>query len=210
MARRGRPPKQLENGDKRTEVLEVASRFFLTHGYDGASINAMARASGISKESIYRYFEGKEELFKAVIEQELILYQQRLDDTTNLETHADLASALIDTAEHMLMTVMSERTLALRRLIFQETTHSPDVGALYYKIGPQVAYRRLEVLFAQFDVSPPKRAAQLARYFTSMLLHAYGLERECGLRDAPSQRSARSFSRTIVTDFLDAFLPELK
>ena len=209
MARRGRPPKDLENGGKRTEVLEVASKFFLADGYDGASINAMARASGISKESIYRYFDGKAELFKAVIEKELALYQQRLNDTTNLETHVDLESALLDTAEHMLMTVMSDRTLALRRLIFQEATRSPDVGALYHKIGPSVAYQRLETLLSHFDIFPAKRANQLARHFTGMLMHAYGLERECGLRAAPSSRSARSYSQMIVTDFLRAFLPEL-
>lgn len=209
MARRGRPPKDAENGGKRIEVLEVASTFFLAHGYDGASINAMARASGISKESIYRYFDGKEELFKAVIKKELELYQQRLDDTTNPETHIDLESALVDTAEHMLTTVMSDRTLALRRLIFQEATRSPDVGALYYKIGPSVAYRRLEVLFSRFDVTPVKRANQLARHFAAMLLHAYGLERECGLRSAPSARGARAHSQMIVADFMSAFLPEL-
>jgi TetR/AcrR family transcriptional regulator, mexJK operon transcriptional repressor len=210
MARRGRPRKDLDNGGKRTEVLEVASKFFLAHGYDGASINAMARASGISKESIYRYFVGKEELFKAVIEQELALYQQRLDDTTNLETHVDLESALVDTAEHMLTTVMSDRTLALRRLIFQEATQSPDIGALYHKIGPSVAYQRLETLLSHFGVSPAKRANQLARHFAAMLLHAYGLERECGLRPAPSPRAARTYSQMIVADFMRAFLPEIK
>jgi AcrR family transcriptional regulator len=169
----------------------------------------MARASGISKESIYRYFHGKADLFKAVIKKELALYQQRLDETTNLETHADLESALVDTAEHMLTTVMCDRTLALRRLIFQEATRYPDVGALYHKIGPSVAYRRLEALLIQFDVSPAKRANELARHFAGMLLHAYGLERECGLRAAPpSARAVRTFSRTVVTDFLRAFLPE--
>ena len=39
---------------KEQEVLDVATDYFLAHGYQGASINAMARSSGISKESIYR------------------------------------------------------------------------------------------------------------------------------------------------------------
>ena len=42
---------------KEQEVLDVATAYFLEHGYQGASINAMARSSGISKESIYRYFK---------------------------------------------------------------------------------------------------------------------------------------------------------
>ena len=44
------------------------------HGYQGASINAMARSSGISKESIYRYFSSKKQLFEAVIGRELAEY----------------------------------------------------------------------------------------------------------------------------------------
>ena len=54
--------------DKKTQNTEVASKRFLAHGYAGTSISAMARESGISKESIYRYFASKETLLKAVIE----------------------------------------------------------------------------------------------------------------------------------------------
>src|SRR5215475_3096592 len=60
---------------KEQEVLDVATQYFLEHGYQGASINAMARSSGISKESIYRYFSSKKQLFEAVICRELAEYQ---------------------------------------------------------------------------------------------------------------------------------------
>lgn len=209
MTRKRQAAGHLENVDKRAEVLDVASRFFLARGYDGASINAMARASGISKESIYRYFDGKAELFKAVIEQELAVYGRTLADTTSLATHPDLKSALIDTGEHMLMTVMSDRTLALRRLIFQEAARSPDIGALYYEMGPALAYRRLEALLTKFDVPPGRQVTELARHFSGMLLHAYGLERECGILGAPSRAAARQVSAATVAAFLSAFLPEL-
>src|SRR5690606_10698485 len=46
---------------KEQEVLDVATEYFLKHGYQGASINEMARQSGISKESIYRYFSSKKQ-----------------------------------------------------------------------------------------------------------------------------------------------------
>src|SRR5690606_13322090 len=64
---------------KEQEVLDVAAEYFLAHGYQGASINAMARSSGISKESIYRYFNSKKHLFEAVIERELAEYSTRLE-----------------------------------------------------------------------------------------------------------------------------------
>src|SRR3954465_270502 len=63
---------------KEQEVLDVATDYFLAHGYQGASINAMARSSGISKESIYRYFSSKKQLFEAVIGRELVEYRNIL------------------------------------------------------------------------------------------------------------------------------------
>jgi AcrR family transcriptional regulator len=207
VARRGRPPKHQENADKRTEVLKVASHYFLEHGHDGASISAMARESGISKESIYRYFKSKDELFKAVIEEELSIYQRRLQSATDLDTHSDLQSALLDTAENLLLTVTSDRTLALRRLVFKAAPRSPEIGSLYYKIGPTMAYDRLEVLFAEYGLTAPIGGRTLARHFVGMLLHAFSIERECRLRPEPTVRTARAYARKIVADFMHAFVP---
>jgi TetR/AcrR family transcriptional repressor of mexJK operon len=205
--RRGRPPKHQKNGGKRTEVLKVASQYFLEHGYEGASISAMARESGISKESIYRYFKSKHELFKEVIKQELSMYQRRLQSATDLYTHSDLESALLDTAENLLLTVMSDRTLALRRLVFKEASRSPDIAKLYYMIGPTMAYDRLELLFTEYSLTAPINQKSLARHFVGMLLHAFSIERECRLRQEPTIRTARAYARKIVSDFMYAFVP---
>ena len=69
---------------KEQEVLDVAAAYFLEHGYQGASINAMARSSGISKESIYRYFSSKKQLFEAVIGRELVEYRRH--STTSIRS----------------------------------------------------------------------------------------------------------------------------
>ena len=56
---------------KREAILEIASELFLSLGYKGASVNEMSRRSGISKETFYRYFKSKQELFVAVLDKEL-------------------------------------------------------------------------------------------------------------------------------------------
>ena len=121
---------------KEQEVLDVATEYFLRHGYRGASINAMARSSGISKESIYRYFSSKQQLFEAVIGRELIEYRRSLHRLDATLRSMDLRAALITVAETILGIITTDRTLALRRLIFDEATRSPEVGQHYYKIGP--------------------------------------------------------------------------
>jgi TetR/AcrR family transcriptional repressor of mexJK operon len=48
-------------------VLQAAKKQFTEHGYEGASIDAIAETSGVSKVTIYSYFPTKAALFQAAI-----------------------------------------------------------------------------------------------------------------------------------------------
>ena len=194
-----------EGSSKRDEVLAIACEYFLSHGYHGASVNAMARESGISKESIYRYFHGKEDLFKAVIGHELEQYQTRLHKVNSFAAHHDLEEALLAFAEQMVLSLASDRTLALRRLIFHEATTSPEVGRHYFSIGPGLAYTTLQAVFETHRGRTTFEPEDLARYFIAMLLQPLFLERECGMRKPPRTAAARAYARRVVGDFLRAF-----
>ena len=64
-----RTNKNVERGRAtRAHVIEVATRLFAEHGYDGTSIEAVQAAAGISRGSLYHHFPGKEALFLAVLE----------------------------------------------------------------------------------------------------------------------------------------------
>ena len=51
------------------EILAAATAEFAAHGFGGARIEAIAERAGVNKKLIYYYFEGKDELFLAVLEQ---------------------------------------------------------------------------------------------------------------------------------------------
>ena len=51
------------------EILRAAMTEFAGHGFGGARIEAIAERAGVNKKLIYYYFEGKDELFLAVLEQ---------------------------------------------------------------------------------------------------------------------------------------------
>ena len=53
---------------KRLKILEAAVGRFAEVGYEGASMDGVAAAAGVSKGSLYDYFDNKEELFYAVFE----------------------------------------------------------------------------------------------------------------------------------------------
>ena len=53
----------------REEILRAAMAEFAGHGFGGARMEAIAERSGVNKKLIYYYFENKDELFLAVLEQ---------------------------------------------------------------------------------------------------------------------------------------------
>jgi AcrR family transcriptional regulator len=52
---------------KRAQILDGARAVFLAEGFDGASMEAIAHAAGVSKGTLYSYFKGKDELFTSLI-----------------------------------------------------------------------------------------------------------------------------------------------
>lgn len=52
--------------DKRLRIIEAAGQEFGAHGFEGASLNRIIAAAGISKGAMYYYFDGKGDLFATV------------------------------------------------------------------------------------------------------------------------------------------------
>ena len=55
---------------RRPEVLDAALKLFLERGYQGTSMEAIARAAGVTKPVVYACFPGKDELFRALLARE--------------------------------------------------------------------------------------------------------------------------------------------
>jgi AcrR family transcriptional regulator len=191
---------------KEQEVLDVATEYFLQHGYRGASINAMARSSGISKESIYRYFSSKQQLFEAVIGRELIEYRRNLHRLDATLRSMELRAALVTVSETILGIITTDRTMALRRLIFDEATRSPEVGQHYYKIGPEQAYAVIESVLESHAHQSDFDIPTLARHFTGLLSWRVTLERQCAVRAQPTAQEIAEIAAPLVDDFMKAFL----
>lgn len=54
--------------DKQDRILEAAAEEFAANGFEGASINKIIAAAGISKGAVYYYFEDKADLFVTVVD----------------------------------------------------------------------------------------------------------------------------------------------
>src|SRR5690606_7468566 len=65
---------------KREQIIDGAKRVFMRLGFDAASMNDITREAGVSKGTIYVYFENKEDLFGAIIERERFQITLKLKD----------------------------------------------------------------------------------------------------------------------------------
>ncbi len=71
---------RFENLDpERQRVLfEVASEEFAANGFDGASLNRILEKTGMSKSSLYYYFDDKADLFTTLIERSISVLMRRV------------------------------------------------------------------------------------------------------------------------------------
>jgi AcrR family transcriptional regulator len=83
------------------KILERAMSVFLKQGFDGTSIDVLARETNTSKATIYRYFPDKEALFTAIVDRALKRFRrfpevQRCRMTSGRDLLTDLAHQYLD------------------------------------------------------------------------------------------------------------------
>lgn len=63
-----RPVKTPLSPDYRTKIVTVAETLFAERGFDGTSLREIAERTGATKSLIYHYYENKEALYQAILE----------------------------------------------------------------------------------------------------------------------------------------------
>ena len=71
----------------RQRLIEVARELFAKNGLEATTMNDIAKASGRGRRTLYTYFRHKEEIYYAVIEEELALLSEKLEGDTKM--HAE-------------------------------------------------------------------------------------------------------------------------
>jgi TetR/AcrR family transcriptional regulator len=61
------PPRSDDDSEKRARILDAAYRVCEQRGVEGARMEEVASLAGVSKGTLYRFFESKEELFLATV-----------------------------------------------------------------------------------------------------------------------------------------------
>jgi TetR/AcrR family acrAB operon transcriptional repressor len=65
-----------ENEAREQRILDVAAELIIHYGYDKTTVGDIANVAGVSKGTIYLHFEGKDELFEALLLREMWKYSE--------------------------------------------------------------------------------------------------------------------------------------
>ncbi|MES2260661.1 MAG: TetR family transcriptional regulator [Pseudomonadota bacterium] len=114
---------------RRKQVLDAAAVCFSRSGFHGASMAEISKAAGMSAGHIYNYFDGKDAIIAAFVEQNV----ERISALMrNLEQHADPLQAMLDEVPNNVRENLNPATWALQLEICAEAARNPKIAALLH------------------------------------------------------------------------------
>ncbi len=123
-----------EESAKRRQILDGARAVFLSQGFDAASMGEIARAAGVSKGTLYVYFESKEELFQAIAQQQC---QAQAEGLFDLDSDSDDVEATLTRLGIGFVGFLCQPDKASPlRTVIAIADRMPEIGRQFYETGP--------------------------------------------------------------------------
>jgi len=191
---------------KAESILAAAKRSFLAAGFGAVSMDTIAREAGVSKATVYAHFDGKEELFGAVIERECERYFARFS-VSELDP-CDVRASLMVLGRCFLELLLSPDALALHRIILAEVTRFPVLGEVFWRAGPERERAQIEAFLKRAIASgtlTPADTRLAAEQFVALIRGDVQLRHLLRLDADADRRGIGAAVDDAVATFLRAF-----
>ncbi len=171
--------RRIPRGEKRREeIAAVAQRVFMELGFTEATMQTIAACAGASKETLYRHFGCKEELFAEMVRTRAARVFSGVDEAL---LRGETKEILTRFGRNLLQMLSGEDSLCLYRLVIAELPRAPELGRIFLEQGPFQILRQLTAQITnaaetgQLNCPDPGLAAKL---FLGALIgsrHVYAL-----------------------------------
>ena len=155
---------EIRSPEKERQILDGAAVAFAQDGYEGASMSHIASLAGVSKGTLYNYFDGKKDLFTAFVQREcaqrLLLFFDEIDGDAPVET------TLLRIGRRMVDMLVSDSGLLIYRMVVAEAQKFPELAEAFHEAGPKRAMARMSQLIrmhtatGELEVKDPNFAAE--------------------------------------------------
>jgi TetR/AcrR family transcriptional repressor of mexJK operon len=200
------PPGRPKDLGKRDAILDAAKRLFSTHGFDGTSMDAIAKAAEVSKLTVYSHFGDKDALFKAAVESKC--EQQMPPGLFQVPPGTPIRDALLAIARGFHGLIHSPESLSLHRMMIASAGQDAHLAELFFDAGPRKTLSDFErflhqaIKAKQLDIPDPARAAQ---HFFCLLKGIGHLKQLCGCAKPVPKREVAAHIDSVVDMFLSAY-----
>jgi AcrR family transcriptional regulator len=130
-----------EESAKRRQIIAGARALFLAQGFDAASMDAIARKAGVSKGTLYVYFDSKEQLFEAIVEDERGAQAEQIF-ALDADNH-DVAAVLTSLGSAYVRFLCQPAAASAIRTVIAIAERMPELGRKFYEFGPMCGIGRL-------------------------------------------------------------------
>ncbi|CUJ13545.1 TetR/AcrR family transcriptional regulator [Cognatishimia activa] len=110
---------------KNSQIVEAATAEFLENGFANASMDRISARAEVSKRTVYKHFESKENLFRELIRRHLAKFTETVNVTYDKDR--DIREQLLDLARAEGTLLTSEEVMLTTRLVMSEILRRPDL-----------------------------------------------------------------------------------
>ncbi len=179
---------------KALEILESVKAMFASKGFDGASMQDLARAADMSAGNFYRYFPSKAAIIEAIIERELEFvragFAHVIQSPDPLGAFRDMVRARLETNPCDGQIWLEIEAAAARR---------PEVAALVRGMEAEIT-RALVAVFARIaDIGPDEATRRFSAHARLILILVQGVSLRCAAdTDATETAPDRELAALVV------------
>ncbi|WP_233859769.1 TetR/AcrR family transcriptional regulator [Paraburkholderia sp. HD33-4] len=163
---------------KRTAILDGAKSVFLSQGFGLATMDDVAAAAGVGKQTVYRHFKSKEALFVGLVSSMCTQVGGVLASAQHEQSDGAPEVELRELGWALAHILITPDYLRLYRAIVAEAERLPELGQVFYENGAKVVRAfAAKILRKQFDEST---AVLRAATFVQLVLGDAYLELSIG------------------------------
>jgi len=146
-------------GRKVDQVIAGAREVFMRCGYEGASVDEIAREAGVSKATLYSYFSDKRILFLEVAKAECRAQSEAA--VHEIDFDAPVRHVLAQAAKRMTRFFLSDVGQQVYRIVVAESGRFPEIGREFWESGPKLVR---EILIRFFEAAVARGELSIEDY----------------------------------------------
>lgn len=203
-SRRPGRPKIADAASIQSDIIVVAKRLFLEQGVAATGMDAIAKATGITKQTLYARFPNKDDLYRTVIND--VMDKWRQDQGPLVGSFKTLEEALYRHSVETLDTATREGSALMARFLNVEANQNPDVAKAILTPLRAKGIQDIKTILDAFSTpeGAPASDNQAAAEFFFMCLIGK-INDSNALRDDTHREALSSWAKSAVQLFLRGY-----